>query len=252
MEALGEVWVRTALVDCLVSLASRIVVLRSRAPLRHHARLPPSLHELHATRLSALHAGCRRCSSERQGDTHAGESLRALCRGHAWSPSFHTPAPAAFVEFEDARDADDAIRKLDGFQGWRVELSRGPRGDGPARRGGFGGGGGRLYGRDLSPPRGLRSPSPLRRRGSPVYEPARGRGSPSYEPVRGRRSPSYEPVMRRRSPSYEPVARRRSPSYEPVARRRSPSPRRRRDSRSPVRRARSRSPLPARQRSPYP
>lgn len=40
---------------------------------------------------------------------------------------------AAFVEFEDARDADDAIRKLDGFNGWRVELSKGPRGHGGSR-----------------------------------------------------------------------------------------------------------------------
>lgn len=46
---------------------------------------------------------------------------------HKRLPSFSL---AAFVEFDDPRDADDAIRKLDGFNGWRVELSRGPRGGG--------------------------------------------------------------------------------------------------------------------------
>ena len=72
-------------------------------------------------------------------------------------------AAAAFVEYEDIRDAEDATRKLDGFQGWvrgmldvaagwplqqpqvlwclqRVEPSR-PRGSGGPRGGGGGGGG---------------------------------------------------------------------------------------------------------------
>eukprot|EP00887_Chlorella_sp_A99_P006175 scaffold3.g6175.t1 len=49
------------------------------------------------------------------------------------------PAGFAFVTMTDARDADDAIRALDGHEGWRVEMARPSRRDG----GGFGGGGGR-------------------------------------------------------------------------------------------------------------
>ncbi|EFJ49969.1 hypothetical protein VOLCADRAFT_89297 [Volvox carteri f. nagariensis] len=68
----------------------------------------------------------------------------------------------AFIEMDDARDADDAVRALDGFKGWRVEISRnrGP----PPGRGGFRGGPpvDRFDDFRRSPPR-RRSPSPYRR-----------------------------------------------------------------------------------------
>lgn len=56
-------------------------------------------------------------------------------RGRPELVPFPTRLPAAFVEFEDVRDAEDAIRKLNGFNGWKVEMSRGPRRD----QAGFGG-----------------------------------------------------------------------------------------------------------------
>ncbi|KAF4358973.1 hypothetical protein F8388_015020 [Cannabis sativa] len=40
------------------------------------------------------------------------------------------PPGYAFIDFDDSRDAEDAIRELDGKNGWRVELSHNSRGGG--------------------------------------------------------------------------------------------------------------------------
>ncbi|CAK5090242.1 unnamed protein product [Meloidogyne enterolobii] len=65
--------------------------------------------------------------------------------------------PFAFVDFDDPRDAEDAIRGRDGynFDGYRLRVES-PRGTGPSGRGGGGrdggGGGSRFSGKE--PPRG--------------------------------------------------------------------------------------------------
>nr|AGC79943.1 arginine/serine-rich splicing factor RSZ28VI [Zea mays] len=145
------------------------------------------------------------------------------------------PPGFAFIDFDDRRDAQDAIRELDGKNGWRVELSTKV-------------GGGR--GRD-------RNGSDMKcyecgEAGHFARECRLRIGSGGLGSGRRRsRSPRYRSRSRSRSPRY-----RRSPSYSRSPRDR--SPRRREVSRSPppppdARRSYSGSPgqQPQRDESPY-
>ena len=151
------------------------------------------------------------------------------------------PGGFAFVTFESLRDAEDAVRDLDGRGGWKVEISN-SRGRRAPPGGGYGGGGGG-YGRGgYGPPSGYdRGGYDRGGYGGGGY----GGGGGGYDRYRDRRDDRRRSRSRsrdrRRSRSRD--RRRRSRSRDRSGsrdrRRRSPSPardeRRRSPSRSPAR-----------------
>ena len=152
------------------------------------------------------------------------------------------PGGFAFVTFESLRDAEDAVRDLDGRGGWKVEISN-SRGRRAPPGGGYGGGGGG-YGRGgYGPPSGYdRGGYDRGGYGGGGYGGGGGGGYDRYRDRRDdrRRSRSRSRDRRRsRSRDRRRRSRSRDRSGSRDRRRRSPSPardeRRRSPSRSPAR-----------------
>lgn len=124
------------------------------------------------------------------------------------------PPGFAFIEFEHARDAEEAVRELDGatlcgVKGCKVELSHGKgRGRGGGRGSSRGGGGGRRGG--------FRDNYGSRDRYDDNYSSDRGRYTSRRSSPPPPRRRSRSPVRRTRSPP--PRAPRRSRSRSPPPR----------------------------------